>query len=210
MFKKITIYSVFVLLCFPFLSSADIGIKLGINSSDLFFSLEERTSSYKLNKKWDKVTNIQMGVFYKISLLKNIDIQPELYYSESGAKTTGLFWGEKISMKQKLSYLKLPILVKFNFINLKNINAGIIIGPYFAYNIKSRTIFSYKNDKTDDDIGDQIKSIDYGLTIGGNLNYKNIIFDIRFSLGGMNLSADEKSYFNIKNNSAVFLIGYQF
>jgi len=143
-------------------------------------------------------------------LFKNIDIQPELHYSESGAKTTGLFWGDEISMKQKLSYLKLPVLVKFNFINLKNINAGIIMGPYFAYNIKSRTIFSYKNDVVDDDVGDQIKKIDYGLIVGANLKFKNFIFDFRFSVGGMNLSADEKSYFDIKNNGTVFLIGYQF
>jgi len=208
MFKKILIYSALVFLCLSFLSSADLGFKLGVNSSDFFFSSEE--NNYRLNKKWDKTSNIQIGVFYRISLFKNIDIQPELHYSESGAKTTGLFWGDEISMKQKLSYLKLPVLVKFNFINLKNINAGIIMGPYFAYNIKSRTIFSYKNDVVDDDVGDQIKKIDYGLIVGANLKFKNFIFDFRFSVGGMNLSADEKSYFDIKNNGTVFLIGYQF
>jgi hypothetical protein len=201
--RKIPIYVIltFFLLVIP--SFADFGIKLGINLSYFNFS-------QPIEAAWDKTTNIQAGIFYKFTLSKRFELQPELYYTETGAKTSGTFWGSKINIKANLCYLKLPILLKFNILNLKNIQAGVSIGPYLASNIKSKTITSYNDNVREDDITDQIRNIDYGLVFGTYINFKNILFDIRFSSGVKKLSTEKESNFSVKNNSLVFLIGYKF
>jgi len=85
----------------------------------------------------------------------------------------------------------------------------LFAGPYLAFNLSAE---SYIDDQ-EFDIKDQVKSTDYGLVIGGGLDYNllvgQLIFDARYVLGLTSID-DTTDADDVKNTGIMIMAGYGF
>ena len=99
------------------------GIKAGINSSTITFdpAVYAIESGYK--------NGFAGGIYYNIGLGEAFSIQPEVLYSEMGAKVIGGIVDPKGLATLRLNYISVPILFKFT----PSWRVGIFLGPQFDF-----------------------------------------------------------------------------
>lgn len=167
---------------------------------------------------------IGLGMEYQFNEL--FSIQPSLYFSQKGSKsslekiehnyssTTELY--KKISINQM--YLELPINAQFRFKIDRNTNFFVAAGPYFAYGVGGKmkerveqiknSNSSVTNNKIDSfsENGANIRPFDMGLNLGFGVEYNSFIAGIDSGLGFINLQDDV----DMKNMNFSFMVGYKF
>lgn len=134
--------------------SVDLGIKLGANFSNI-------TDASNFESK----TGFVAGAFLGIKLNDNFAIQPELLYSQQGAKLdAGDF---------NLNYVNVPVIIKYYLIQGFNIQ----VGPQFGFVV-------------DDNIGDAIgegietNSFDTAGVVGVGYDFPmGLRLDARYNFG---------------------------
>ena len=132
------------------------------------------------NTKYDQRTGYHFGLLGHIHFDSQFAIQPEIVYSAQGAK----IWEYT---KYNLDYINVPVLFQYMFDNGFRLQAGPQVG--FLISAKS------KNDNNVTDNKNDLKPIDFGVSIGASYVVPSTGFgiDARYNLG---LS-------NINKNSAV-------
>lgn len=191
---------------------ADVGIKAGISWVNL--KLSRDIPGVELSSR----SEIIVGAFYSINLFNFLAVQPELNYVTRGVNTTE---GDEFG-KWEFSYLEIPVLFKFKILSKGKIRPNIFIGPYLAINTKSRVTETENNITEEADLEDFTESMDYGLVLGGCVEYKmgfgRLILDVRYNLGlvsilenlmaltGGDLTDDD----TVKTRSFAVLIGFAF
>ena len=181
---------------------SNFGIKGGLSAANFRFSIDKE-------EEWKEIWNPQIGVFYRLKILKWLAFQPELYYTVKGAKVEGTFLGEKVTQTENFKYLELPLLLKTNFSIQDDIWTGVYLGGYGAWNFSANSVYEYKDEITKENIKDDIKNFDYGFTFGGTIEFWKLILDVRYNLGLSNIKASSFSDFTIKNRAISVLIGFR-
>lgn len=186
---------------------AGTGVKAGVNMANLSFSEDTGTD-------WNSSIGIRLGVFHSFRLGRKLELQPEIYYSIKGAKSTGTFLGEEVSAKVELGYVEVPLLLKFRVFTGRKAGVFIFTGGYGAFNTAAKTVTSFSGDSETEDIKEEIREMDYGLVIGGELEYglgnAKLILDIRYSVGLANIKKIGFNPYEIKNRAVSFSLGYRF
>lgn len=136
--KKTTLLFVFVLAV---LVSANAQLGLGIKGGLNFANTDAGEAFDNLDGK----TGYHFGAFVEIGG-GNVALQPEVLFSTKGADDFDL------------SYLEIPVLVKFKFLKILNVH----LGPQFGILTKA--------ERNNDDVKDYIKSSDIGGVIGAGVN----------------------------------------
>ena len=111
-------------------------------------------------------------------------------------------------MKYKLDYINVPLMIKFYPTQNFNIEAGPQVG--FLVNAKANvktTALGQKID-TDQDMKDYLKSTDFGLGVGMNYEFSDVVFANARYQGGLTQIGDTGEGDDIKNS--VFQIGLGF
>ena len=149
----------------------NIGIKGGVN----LYNVHNDN-----NTKYDPRTGYHFGLLGHIHFNNQFAIQPEIVYSAQGAKI-------EMDTKYNLDYINVPVLFQYMFDNGFRLQAGPQVG--FLISAKS------KNNNNTTDNKDNLKPIDFGVSIGASYVFPPTGFgiDARYNLG---LS-------NINKNSAV-------
>lgn len=147
----------------------NIGIKGGLNL-------------YNINNsngvEYDTKAGLHLGLMGHIHLAKQIAFQPELVYSDQGAKYTS---GGTVT-KINLSYVNVPLLIQYMFDNGFRLEAGPQVG--FLVSAKSKT-----NDvKTD--IKNNLKAVDVAFGLGVGYVHPSTGFgvDARYNIGVTNVN----------------------
>lgn len=165
----------------------DLGLKAGANFSN-FSDTKDADMSSK--------TGFQFGAFAAIRL-GNIGIQPELLYSQQGAK----FDREKID----LNYVNVPVVLKYYIINGLNLQ----VGPQFGFIVDDNV------GKVFGEIDESVKANDFYLSglVGVGLD---LPFGIRLD-GRYNFGIDKALKSNsalgdpsVKNSVFTLAVGYSF
>jgi Outer membrane protein beta-barrel domain len=162
---------------------AHFGVKGGVNISQLHYNNNTTTAS--------KV-GLHLGVLAHFHASKTWAIQPELLYSQEGAKNPGVTYN--------LNYLNVPVLVQYMFNNGFRLEGGPQIG--FLLNAKTKA-----GNVTADYNG--FKSTAFSIPLGlGYLTSSGVGLDARYVFGISNI-------FDLENptiHSNVFQLGlfYQF
>lgn len=165
----------------------DFGLKAGLNYSD-FMNVKGTDMSSR--------TGYQIGAFAGIKLGK-IGIQPELLYSQQGAK----FDHNKIN----LNYVNVPILLKYYLVSGLNIQ----VGPQFGFVVDDNINKVFKG------IGEDVKAEKFDLSglvgVGIDLPF-GIRVDGRYNFG---LSKTIKANGGVemiepKNSLFSIAVGYSF
>lgn len=176
-------------------SKIGFGIKAGINYSD------QVTSGTGENVNVRSIIRYNGGAYFNFFLLDKLAIQPEILLSGKGSD-----WDDPVyDVKDLLTYIDVPLLIRYQIINLINIQAG----PQFGYLVSAN-----QKDKSSGeviDIQDYYKKPDLGVVVGAeaNLPFK-INITVRYVIGLIGTTTDVEYIEPWLNNFFQVSIGYRF
>jgi hypothetical protein len=188
-------------------AGAQIGIKFGLN-------INRMTYSYLNDESFQNCVTYQLGGFFTWNLTRTFSIQPELYYSRSGAKRNIVLLHETFLLSEEYTYLRLPLLAKFILLSKGNWSLSSLCGLYGAVNLTANQKVTQAGNEFSDSIRELIKPVDLGfisgLEIGHKIGKGTLLLDFRFSLGLKNTKKTDYSDERIYNRMIVIQLGYRF
>ena len=158
-------------------SSLYYGIRLGANFSGI---------SGDAGDGWGTKTGINLAgvVGLRVSDTTPVFLESGLYYTERGAK--------KDKNKVGLTYLELPILIKYGIQATDDIAVLPYIGPYFSFGIAGQTKLGAYGDNDavykKSSYKDYFNHADMGFKIGCGAEYNKLYAEIGYQLGVANIS----------------------
>lgn len=214
-----------MLLFSPYANGDGFGIKGGVNFTDVS---SIRVVDIPLDYYFGTKTGLIIGAFYRFDLGKRFAIQPEVYYSMKGTKASGeetiINMLLSYDIRVKLSYLEIPVLIKYKVPAKGKIKPTIFVGPFLGFiwdaKLVGREEFAGQQATVEIDIGDFLKgAVDLGITFGAGLDFDtghgSIILDARCSLGLTYTFEDVYLYSKLwagqaRNSTFSLMLGYAF
>jgi len=205
----LSFYSAILLVFFSLNLSGQIGVRAGVNLSNLSFDPEEDELSPGTK------LGFGFGVFYKLKASDNLSIQPELNFMQHGAKFDIELLGLSAESTLSFNYLQVPVMVKYGFGDMDATNFYVQGGPYLGLGIgkvKSKSCVDGECEEDEQEYGDGEdgpKNPDFGLQLGAGINLNSkISFDARYILGLANLTSDDDA--SVKHTGINISVGYSF
>ncbi len=183
-----------------------IGVKGGVNFTNLY--VDEVTDE---NMK----AGINLGLFAKIPVTRGFSVQPEVLYSNKGAKVAynnSLIGGE---YRFNLNYLEVPVLAVFNLGKNFNIHAGGYAAYLTSANIKAEDN-GHSNEAIVEYDENDFNRFDYGLVGGLGFDVKGFTLGARYNYGLNQVGEKSNSFMsntvlrNAKNSGFNVYVGYGF
>jgi len=178
------------------------GLKAGMNNANLHGDDVEGFG-------YESKMGFCAGGFISFKVANIVAIQPEVLYTQKGAKweIVGMTWKDTYN----LNYLEIPVLLKVIMPIQGMIKPHLFVGPYFAYNLTAKTKTEHNGYSEEIDVDEEVKDSDFGAVFGGGIDFGlpagKIVFDARYSLG---LTTIDEEGFDVKNNVFSFMLGYAF
>jgi len=152
------------------------------------------------------------GIFADIGLSENFGIQPEILYISKGIKATGEEDEEEFTSTVNLTYLEIPLLLKLKIPASPQLRFQILAGPAIGMNLGAKVAIDVEGeDIPDEDIKDDIKYMDMGVSFGAGVGIGMgsgiLTLDGRYTMGLMSIADDED---DAKNNYISIMAGYAF
>lgn len=205
--KKIIFGVLFVVLLFSHAIFPIAHFKLGLEHTGFVFSWEG-------NEEWGRMKTFRVGTGFTSLYERKFVFQPELYFVQKGAETSGDFMGNPLTKKVRLNYLELPMLFRLSVLSRNKINVGLFFGPYASVLLSASQVTTYIDDNRIEDIKKDFKKTDFGsvfgieiVLTGKKLNY---FIDIRFTSGLTNIRENRDFQDSIKTRSFSLLAGIGF
>ncbi len=153
-------------------TSPTFGIKAGVNVSSLSDDGFDDTKS--------KV-GFSGGLFMNAPLSEQFSIQPEVLYSQMGAKIEGKFANTAYSTTRSLDYITVPVMVQFRATPAFYIEAG----PEFGFLVSAKDKDTVGNFSTTNQIDtDNFNTFNMGLGLGLGFDItKNVGVNARYVAG---------------------------
>ncbi len=176
------------------------GVKGGVNFTNLY------TEDVDDN---NMLISFNAGLVAILPITDMIALQPEVIYSGKGAELKYDNAFAEGNAKFRLSYIEVPILLRFNLTD----NFSLQAGPYLSYlvnaDIKSESDNDIFNSQVDLDTND-FNKFDYGLAAGVEFDLNPIGIGARYNYGLANVGKERTvggtSYtFPDAKNSAISL-----
>jgi hypothetical protein len=164
------------------------GLKLGLNLSNATISNSGFTTSPSFR------TTFHGGAYLTMMLSEKFGVQPELLYSGQGAKNG--------SYTLKMSYITVPVLLRFNFTEVFSMHLGPQVG----------ILASAKADLNgeSEDIKDSFKGTDFSGALGLGVDLPmGLNFGFRFVKGFSNILDGDTDGTKQKNYGLQFSAGYK-
>jgi len=165
------------------------GMRIGLNLSCV--------NSEDVDLDTDFLAGLYFGGTLGIQLTPQSPVWFEtgLAYSEKG----GMNRYDSYKMKYRLSYLEVPMAVKFN-IDIKALRIQPFMGGYLALGVAGK-IKDYKT-RTTHSSYDNYRRFDGGLRIGCGMEYQMIYLEGGFDFGLANINKDD---FDTAHNRCLFI-----
>lgn len=144
-------------------------------------------------------------------IAENFSIQPEVLYSQYGAKVnwTNPIGGDKMSASQNLDYITVPVMFQYNAIPSFYLEAG----PEFGFLVSATN--KIKNEtsgasSTGSNYKDDLNTFNFGVGLGAGYYFtKNVGLNARYVAGFTDTAKNRPSGSDaVKNN--VFQVGLNF
>lgn len=185
------------------------GALLGVSSTtitDTDFSGLDGDVSAGLNTK--RRMGFQIGAYLTQPLSGALSVQPELHYIQKGAKLDFDVNDPELdlngSVTLKLSYVEVPVLLRYDAGQGSRLRPFVVAGPAFAYRVactlgieSSEFSADQDCDAADDQSSgddDQFKKFDVGGIVGvglqGQMGGRALSAQLRYSRGFVNIARD--------------------
>jgi hypothetical protein len=182
------------LLCNVFPLPAQIGIKGGLNASDIVF-LDEGQAPY-LGYEVDflehnlPAAGFQIGIFSEFHLLKRLEFQPELLLIKKGINYSKNYIYDDITYKLKIYYLNAPALIKYTLSQKAKWHPAVLGGPYVSLKLNGTRITRIDG-KLEKNPVSNLRYLDFGIIAGAfsgfDLPKGQITIDLRCSYSLLNM-----------------------
>ena len=187
--KKVMLTAVAV-MAFGLSNAQDVkfGAKAGLNMSNYTGDVEGT----------DMKVGYQVGGFAEIKISEKFAVQPELVFTNLGAK--GDFSG--VTVTEHLNYIAIPVMAKYFVADKFSVEAGPQIGFLMSAKMKA--------DGESVDTKDDYNSTDFGLNVGVGYDItENIGVGLRYTAGLSNIAKDSGD-FKQGNRNIALSVGYKF
>lgn len=145
----------------------DFGIRGGLNIANLN-DIDDEVASR---------TGFMAGIYLNFLVPNSpVSIQPEVLYTQKGF--------ESGDATVQLDYVEVPVLAKFDFITDGSITPNVYFGPYVGFNVSAELdgddgIFV----GGEADIDDDVEGTDFGVVVGGGLDFGRVDLGVRYGAG---------------------------
>jgi hypothetical protein len=176
-----------------------LGLKLGYTASKLNTNLDSIKSSMG--------SGFHVGAFARIG--KRVHLQPEFYYTLSGASFENIGVNTVNDWKQKVTVgtLDIPVLVGFSIIKSKTLNWRIMAGPEvsFLVNSKIQDVSLTGPMKTSD-----LNTTNWFIQAGTGIDVLIFTLDVRYQAGLNSLindvTASNGEVYQVDSKGNVFVV----
>jgi hypothetical protein len=180
------------------------GVKGGLNMAK-YSGSDAGTTDYKMG--------IAGGAFVCLDLIA-LKIQPEMLFSQKGAKEKGSIGGVSYSGSVTANYVEIPVLAKFSF--GKIIVPSVYVGPAFGMLMNANAEVTLGGVSSGSvDVKDAYNGTDLGLVFGAEVKLPvKLSVEARYNMG---LKTIAKEYTNalgqtvkpdVKNSTVSVMLGY--
>ncbi|MEM6525430.1 MAG: porin family protein [Bacteroidota bacterium] len=179
-------------LCDALFSQISGGIKAGFNMANQSIE-DDRPVPLSPNNRH----SFHVGIFANVPLGGMFSLQPEVLYSQQGSEYR--IFSE---VTDKIDYINVPLLIRFQPITLISIHAGPHIGFLTSAQSTSEDV-SF-------DVKDIIKKRDFGANFGAQADFKfGLIMGVRYTVGLTDINDNELSDLDIKNRNFQIYLGFK-
>lgn len=172
------------------------GFKAGLNVSKEKTVYDDGSASEKETS--DARISMNFGGFLVKEFNEKFAIQPEFVISFEGGKEEGAISGFDYKSVNKLSFINLPVMVRFTPVEKLNLYAG----PQFGINIGAKNVTEFDGDTEDEDIADEVSTLGVAFGFGaGFFVTDNIEINLRYNAGLSNwYNGEDSDDYNYKLN----------
>jgi len=172
------------------------GIRLGMNIACI--------NSDVVDVDMDSRTGVAVGAVYGLQLSNSSPIWLETgaFYSEKGGQS----YHQSTEIKSRLSYLQIPIVIKYSFDVYDDLYIQPLLGGYLSYGIGGKT----KNYTTREAPSsyNTFNRFDGGLRVGCGIEYSMVYAEIGYEFGLANIYDD--NFTTARNQNFFMNIGVNF
>lgn len=212
--RKILVMLAVSLLSVPAVGLAQapsVGLKGGLNMAE-FGGGRIVDSDYR--------TGLNFGAFASISISATVAIQPEVVFSQRGARNAAYDYdafpqdgdgpplGVYLSEKTSHDYLEIPVLLKLSPAPAgDSVRPIFFAGPSVGFLLGTKPVY-------DTDYSEYLNSMDVGVIIGGGVELGRISLDARYNLGLTTIDKDYDASFgpvpgDVKNRAITVTAGFR-
>jgi len=192
--KKITI--LFVVALFAASAVSAQGVELGLKGGLNFANQKFEGSGFSISP--DARTGFHGGAFLTLFVTDNFALQPEFLFSIQGSKFDFGGFGE---ISNTFNYVNIPILLRYNPVDIFNIHAGPQVGLLMS------AVSEFDGSKEDIE---GVKSSDIGFAFGAGVDLPlGLVGGVRYVMGLSNISEDSGDGESLKNNVFQIYVGYK-
>jgi hypothetical protein len=160
--------------------AVDFGVKAGLN-------LATQTDPGVIQADYRLQPDFVAGLFCSFRLSGRLKLQPEILFSREGFSSSDSHYGVPVENDWKISYLKMPLLLRLNFRPGATLRPAVLFGPYLAARLSAKRIQDGFGSVEEEDATDKICPEDFGLILACQLatpiGNGEIGLELRFSYG---------------------------
>jgi hypothetical protein len=193
------------------------GIKAGVNFAS--FGGED-TEQFFQGADEQFRTGVILGGFVEVDPPGPFALQTELLYVQKGSKAEGTVSGETVTGIDKINYIEVPLLAKWQIPVTGPLTPNLFAGPAVGVPVSATSEIEGSGGSSSTDIDELIKPTDVGMHIGAGLDVATgtveVMLDVRYQFGlSTILRGDNKSLRNmgieeIKNRGVGITAGLSF
>jgi hypothetical protein len=147
-----------------------------------------------------------VGAFVEIPIAKNIAFQPELMYTEKGADYSALLAvaGVTGSATMKLSYLDIPLLVRFDIPTTGSVVPYVYAGPNIGFLLRAKVTAT---GQPHDDVKSDMNTTEFGIAFGGGVRFGRVLAEVWYTQGLTNVLTDAAAGGSKATNRVFSILG---
>lgn len=178
-----------------------LGVKGGVNLASQEISGEEGGDPGLKTS-----TGLVAGAFMTFPIASWLEFQPEVLYSVKGSR----FEEGSLRGSALIDYLEVPLLARFSRRGSGKTGFYVAGGPYAAVKLRARTRIKFDGSTEEIDIGEDVETADFGLSIGGGVEFGSLVFDGRYSHGLKDIDKDRSDAVKVTNRAIAITAGFRF
>lgn len=175
------------------------GVKGGLN-------IANQTADDSDMELADSRSGMALGAWVRVPATPMVSIQPEALFSMKGDREEDA----GVTGTVKVDYLEVPVLAKLSLAKASPAKPTVFLGPSMGFNLSAKS----EIDGTgildgETDLKDSTKGVDFGVVVGGGVEFNNFGLDLRYTHGLSNIN-DTDSGVEVKNNVISIMGSFSF
>lgn len=212
--SRVSVLSVFALFAVlvtsthAFAQGTTVGVQGGINVANVSFTPEDSNDPF--NPDFKSRTRAVFGGFVARDFNSKAGLQIDFLYTQKGSKFDFTEDdGTDIAFEAGIDYIEIPVLIRANIPGSGSVKARVFAGPSFAFKVTDDINATADGFTIPDEEVAEFKSTDFGLVIGGAVQFGQVFVDVRYNWGLVNI-LDDAFGDDLKTRTFGIMVGFQF